>query len=423
MIVLHPSGCGKESAVELLVDRICQELALPRAGVTSVAALLAEGNTVPFIARYRKEATGSLDEVAIRAVEDRLAYYRELLDRRESVLKSIQKQGKLTPELKAKVEAAWTKTDLEDLYLPYKPKKRTKATDARERGLEPLLDALLADESGADPLMLAAPFVQEGQEGLEAPSACLEGAGHILAERLAEDAEVRAWLRQVFHDTGVLHVTLREERKEAPEALRFKPYWQFQEPLRKMPGHRILAVRRGEKEEILAVKLAVDRERLVTELVSRVPANPKSAYRAMLHDVCADAFDRLLAPGIETDVRIEAKKKADVEAIKVFQTNLDHLLLAPRRGSAAPWAWTPASAPAASWPSSTAWGSSWSRPPSIPWSPSGTWRAAGPSWSSWPGSTPSRRWRWATAPEAGRPRPSSAPGSRRPRGRTCCACP
>jgi uncharacterized protein len=318
--------------VELLVDRICQELALPRAGVTSVAALLAEGNTVPFIARYRKEATGSLDEVAIRAVEDRLAYYRELLDRRESVLKSIQKQGKLTPELKAKVEAAWTKTDLEDLYLPYKPKKRTKATDARERGLEPLLDALLADESGADPLMLAAPFVQEGQEGLEAPSACLEGAGHILAERLAEDAEVRAWLRQVFHDTGVLHVALREERKEAPEALRFKPYWQFQEPLRKMPGHRILAVRRGEKEEILAVKLAVDRERLVTELVSRVPANPKSAYRAMLHDVCADAFDRLLAPGIETDVRIEAKKKADVEAIKVFQTNLDHLLLAPPAG-------------------------------------------------------------------------------------------
>ena len=318
--------------MELLVDRICQELALPRAGVAAVAALLNEGNTVPFIARYRKEATGSLDEVAIRAVEDRLAYYRELLDRREAVLKSIQKQGKLTPELKARIEGAWVKTELEDLYLPYKPKKRTKATDARERGLEPLLDALLADESGADPLMLAAPFVKEGQEGLEAPSSCLEGAGHILAERLAEAAEVRAWLRQVFHDTGILHATLREERKEAPEALRFKPYWQYQEPLRKMPGHRVLAVRRGEKEEILGVKLAVDRDRLVTELVGRVAVNPGSGYRAMLHDVCADAFDRLLAPGIETDVRIEAKKKADTEAIKVFQTNLDHLLLAPPAG-------------------------------------------------------------------------------------------
>jgi uncharacterized protein len=318
--------------VELLVDRICQELALPRAGVASVAALLNEGNTVPFIARYRKEATGSLDEVAIRAVEERLGYYKELLERREAVLKSIQKQGKLTPELKAKIEGAWAKTELEDLYLPYKPKKRTKATDARERGLEPLLEALLTDASGADPLMLAAPFVKEDQEGTETPSRCVEGAGHILAERLAEDADVRAWMRQVFHDTGILHATLREERKDAPEALRFKPYWQFQEPLKKMPGHRILAVRRGEKEEILSAKLEVDREKLVTDLVFRVAINSASAYRALLHDVCGDTFDRLLSPSIETDVRIEAKKKADIEAIRVFQTNLDHLLLAPPAG-------------------------------------------------------------------------------------------
>ena len=318
--------------MELLVDRICQELALPRAGVASVAALLNEGNTVPFIARYRKEMTGSLDEVAIRAVEERLTYYRELLERREAVLKSVQKQGKLSPELQARIEAAWTKTELEDLYLPYKPKKRTKATDARERGLEPLLDALLADTTGADPLMLAAPFVKAEQEGLETPSRCLEGAGHILAERCAEDAEVRAWLRQVFHETGTLHAALREERKDSAEALRFKPYWQFQEPLKKMPGHRILAVRRGEKEEILTARLVVDREKLITELVFRVAIQPQSAYRAMLHEVCADAFDRLLAPSIETDVRIEAKKKADLEAIRVFQVNLDHLLLAPPAG-------------------------------------------------------------------------------------------
>jgi len=318
--------------VELLVDRICQELALPRAGVAAVAALLNEGNTVPFIARYRKEATGSLDEVAIRAIEERLVYFKELLERRETVIKTIDKQGKLTPDLRSRIEAAWSKTELEDLYLPYKPKKRTKATDARERGLEPLLDALLTDTTGADPLMLAAAYVKEGAEGLETPSACVEGAGHILAERLAEDADVRAWLRQVFHDTGVLHAELREERKEAPEALRFKPYWQFQEPLRKMPGHRVLAVRRGEKEEILTVKLAVEREKLVTELVARVKVEAASAYRNLLHDVCGDAFDRLLAPTLETDVRVEAKKKADLEAIKVFQTNLDHLLLAPPAG-------------------------------------------------------------------------------------------
>jgi uncharacterized protein len=322
----------KGRAVELLVDRICQELSLPRSGVAAVTALLNDGNTVPFIARYRKEVTGSLDEVAIRAVEDRLAYYKELLDRRETVLKSIDKQGFLTPELKARIENAWNRTELEDLYLPYKPKKHTKAMIARERGLEPLLEALMADETGADPLMLAAPFVKEDQEGLQTPSACLEGAGHILAERLAEDADVRAWYRQEFHDTGVLQSTLREERKDGQEALRFKPYWDFKEPIKKMPGHRVLALRRGEKEEILSVKLLVDREKLVTALVSKVAVNPKSAYRNYLHAVCEDAFDRLLAPTLETDVRMEAKKKADIEAIKVFQANLDHLLLAPPAG-------------------------------------------------------------------------------------------
>lgn len=318
--------------VELVVDRICQELKLPRSGVAATVALFNDGNTVPFIARYRKEATGSLDEVAIRAIEERLAYFKELLERRETVLKNVEKQGKLTEELKAKIEAAWSKTELEDLYLPYKPRKQTKATVARERGLEPLLDALLADESGADPLMLAAAYVKEGQEGLETPSACVEGAGHILAERLSEDAETRAWLREAFHAHGVLQSTLREERKEGQEALRFKPYWDFREPIRKMPPHRVLAVRRGEKEDLLTVKLVVDREAYVTQLVSRVAVNPKSGFRMSLHAVCEDAFDRLLAPTLETDVRMEAKKKADAEAIKVFQTNLDHLLLAPPAG-------------------------------------------------------------------------------------------
>lgn len=332
MISIHICVNSKGHGVDLVVDRICQELSLPRSGVASVVALLNEGNTVPFIARYRKEATGSMDEVAIRAVEDRVTYYKELLERRETVLKNIDKQGKLTPELKARVEKAWSKTELEDLYLPYKPKKRTKATDAKERGLEPLLDALLADETGADPLMLAAPYMKEDQEGLQTPSQCVEGAGHILAERLAEDADVRAWLRQEFHETGVILSTLREEKKDSQEALRFKPYWDFKEALKKMPGHRVLALRRGEKEEILSVKLTVDREKYVTMLVSKVSVNAKSGYRPFLHAVCEDAFDRLLAPTIETDVRMDAKKKADMEAIKVFQTNLDHLLLAPPAG-------------------------------------------------------------------------------------------
>jgi uncharacterized protein len=317
--------------VDQVLDLMAKELKLPRAGVAAIVALLEEGNTVPFIARYRKEATGSLDEVAIRAVEDRNAYYKDLLDRRKTVLKSIDEQGKLTPELKAKIEGTWVKAELEDLYLPYKPKKRTKATVARERGLEPLLDSLLADDSGADPFLIAEPFIKD-EDGLRAPSECMEGAGHILAERLTEDADIRAWLRLEFHEHGVLKSAIREERKADQAALRFKPYFDFSEPIRKIPSHRLLALRRGEKEDILTVKLVVERENLVSQLVSKVPVNPASGYRRFLNDVAGDAFDRLLAPAIESEVRYEAKKKADVEAIKVFQTNLDHLLLAPPAG-------------------------------------------------------------------------------------------
>ena len=317
--------------MDQVLDLMAKELKLPRAGVAAIVALLEEGNTVPFIARYRKEATGSLDEVAIRNVEDRHAYYKDLLDRRKTVLKSIDEQGKLTPELKAKIETTWVKAELEDLYLPYKPKKRTKATVARERGLEPLLDSLLADESGADPFLIAEPFIKD-EDGLRAPSECIEGAGHILAERLTEDAAIRAWLRLEFHEQGVLKSEIREERKADQAALRFKPYFDFSEPIRKIPSHRLLALRRGEKEEILTVKLLVERENLVSQLVSKVQIASGSGYRRFLNEVAGDAFDRLLAPAIESEVRYEAKKKADGEAIKVFQTNLDHLLLAPPAG-------------------------------------------------------------------------------------------
>ena len=317
--------------MDQVLDLMASELKLPRTGVAAVVALLEGGNTVPFIARYRKEATGSLDEVAIRAIEERHAYFKDLLDRRKTVLKSIAEQGKLTPELQARIESTWVKAVLEDLYLPYKPRKRTKATVARERGLEPLLDSLLADPSGADPLLIAEPFIKD-EDGLRAPSECVEGAGHILAERLAEDADVRAWLRAEFHDKGALESEVREEKKEAPSAQRFRPYFSFTEPIKKIPSHRLLALRRGEKEEILAVRLKVDRDGLAGQLATRIQADPGAAYRRWFPEVAADAFDRLLAPGIESEVRYEAKRKADAEAIKVFQTNLDHLLLAPPAG-------------------------------------------------------------------------------------------
>ena len=294
--------------MDQVLDLMAKELKLPRAGVAAIVALLEEGNTVPFIARYRKEATGSLDEVAIRAVEDRHAYYKDLLDRRKTVLKSIDEQGKLTPELKAKIEGTWVKAELEDLYLPYKPKKRTKATVARERGLEPLLDSLLADDSGADPFLIAEPFIKD-EDGLRSPSECMEGAGHILAERLTEDAEIRAWLRLEFHEHGVLKSEIREERKADQAALRFKPYFDFSEAIRKIPSHRLLALRRGEKEEILTVKLLVERENLVSQLVSKVQVNPGSGYRRFLNEVAGDAFDRLLAPTIESEVRVRGQEE------------------------------------------------------------------------------------------------------------------
>ena len=315
-----------------MIDLMTRELKLPRAAVAATAALLEEGNTVPFIARYRKEKTGSLDEVAIRAIEDRLAYFKDLVARRATVLKSIEEQGKLSPELKAKIEATWVKTELEDLYLPFKPKKRTKASVAKERGLEPLLEELLADATGAEAMMLAAPYVKAEEEGLRTPSECVEGAGHILAERLNEDADLRARLRQVLHDQGVLVSALREDKKEDKGAARFKSYWAFSEPLRKIPSHRLLALRRGEKEDILTVKLEVEREKLVSEVVQRIPANAASGYRNHISAVGADAFDRLLFPSLEVEVRMEAKRKADLEAIKVFQSNLDHLLLSPPAG-------------------------------------------------------------------------------------------
>ena len=318
--------------MDQMLDLMSRELKLPRTAVAAVAALLEEGNTVPFIARYRKEKTGSLDEVAIRAIEDRLAYFKDLVARRATVLKSIEEQGKLSPELKAKIEATWVKTELEDLYLPFKPKKRTKASVAKERGLEPLLDELLNDASGADSMMLAAPYVKDGEEGIATPSECVEGAGHILAERLNEDADLRAALRQSFHDHGVLISAVREDKKEDKGALRFKSYWTFSEPLRKIPSHRLLALRRGEKEDILTVKLEVEREKRVSEVVARIVVNPASGYLKHISAVGADAFDRLLFPSLEVEVRMEAKRKADLEAIKVFQSNLDHLLLSPPAG-------------------------------------------------------------------------------------------
>jgi uncharacterized protein len=230
---------------------LVSELALPAAGIAAVVKLMAEGATVPFIARYRKEATGGLDEVQIRTIGERFEYLTELEARRASVIGEIEKQGKLTPELLAKLRAAATKADLEDLYLPFKPKRRTRGVIALERGLGPLADAMWAQASDATPETLAASFLDPSKEVPDV-AAALSGARDICAERLADDAELRGHMRAAFLKDGVIRVKKRREHED--KATKFDMYANFEEPIAKVPSHRFLAIRRGENEDVLIVK-------------------------------------------------------------------------------------------------------------------------------------------------------------------------
>jgi protein Tex len=312
-----------------ILETVVQESGLPRQGVLQTIALLNEGGTVPFIARYRKEQTGELDEVQIRQIEDLLAYHRELAERKLTVLKSIEEQGKLTDELRKRITACRKKTELEDLYLPYKPKRRTKATIARERGLEPLADLIAAQElTQGTPAEVAAPFVNPELEVPDA-AAALEGAGHILAERLSEDADLRALVRGLTRDEGIFVSTVTDEAADA--AGKYKMYYDYQEPLKSMPSHRMLAVRRGEKESVLRLVLLAPEDAIMERLRVRV-IKGNSIFSDILQAVIADAYRRLVAPSIEVELRLEAKTRADEAAIAVFAENLRNLLLLPPAG-------------------------------------------------------------------------------------------
>ncbi|MEO8591751.1 MAG: Tex family protein [Candidatus Solibacter sp.] len=301
---------------------IAKLLNIPLAGMAAVIALLDEGATVPFIARYRKEATGNLDEVQIRDIQEKLEYFRELEDRRETVLKSIEEQGKLTPELKAKIEAALEKTSLEDLYLPYKPKRRTKASIARDKGLQPLADFLWAQDDATPLDQVAAQFGMPPEEALE-------GARHIVAEMVSENAEFRKAVRGMMMSDG--KVTSRKiEGVEDPEG-KFKMYAEYSEPASKIPSHRMLAIRRGAKEGILTFEIELDPQQPVGCLRSHVIRQPGD-WVPHLETAVEDSYERLLNPSIQTEVRLELKDRSDEEAIKVFRENLENLLLSPPAG-------------------------------------------------------------------------------------------
>ncbi len=312
-----------------ILTSIIQESGLKPFQVENTVTLLREGGTVPFIARYRKEKTGELDEVQIRLVEEKLAYFSELEERRGTVLKSIEEQGKLTAELRSRIEACRQKTELEDLYLPFKPKRRTKATIARERGLEPLADLLAAQEPGRLHEELAAPFVDPSKEVADGVAA-LEGAGHILAERLSEDADARALVRSLTWEQGAFVCRVAPEK--AGSVSKFEMYYDYREPLKEIPSHRMLAMRRGEKEEVLRLSVLAPEVEILLRLKGRL-LRGDSPCRPLLEGVAEDAYRRLIAPSIEVELRLEAKKRADEAAIAVFAQNLRNLLLAPPAGS------------------------------------------------------------------------------------------
>ena len=295
--------------------------------LTAVMELLDEGATVPFIARYRKEVTGNLDEVQIRDSQEKLEYFRELEERRETVLESIESQGKLTPELKAKIEAVLEKNELEDLYLPYKPKRRTKAQMAREKGLEPLAQFLWAQ--GPEPLETYAATFINAEKGVTSVAEALEGARHIVSEMVSENAEYRKSVRAMMMADGI--VTSRAiEGAEDPEG-KFKMYAEYSEPASKIPSHRMLAIRRGAKEGVLTFEIDLPRERPLGYLNTQVIHSQGECARHLAEAV-EDAYDRLLNPSIQTEVRLELKDRSDEEAIKVFRENLENLLLAPPAG-------------------------------------------------------------------------------------------
>ena len=302
---------------------IAQELNLSPRQVSAVARLFEEGATVPFIARYRKEMHGNLNEVQIGAIQERLTFHRELEARRETVLASVIQQGKLTDDLKARILACKTRAELEDVYLPYRPKRRTRAMVARERGLEPLAQLLLA-QGNEDPEAVATPFVNPGKEVPDVATA-LKGARDIAAEAIAEDAEVRGFARAYLSEHGTIHSEVVDP--PPPNPTKFEQYYDFEEPIASIPSHRFLAIKRGESEGVLRTTLSVSSEPTIEKALERFNLRAGSPWAEQLRLAAQDAYKRLIAPSVELDVAVALKQRADLAAVEVFAENLRHLLL------------------------------------------------------------------------------------------------
>jgi uncharacterized protein len=317
----------KAAVQERIQKQIAAELQLPVGKVRTTAGLLDEGNTIPFIARYRKEMTGELDENQLRDIEERLAYLRNLEARKLEVIRLIDEQGKLTDELKAAIEKSVKLQELEDVYRPYRQKRKTRASVAKEKGLEPLAEWILSQQRQGDMLVEAGKYVNEDKNVKTAEEA-VQGAMDIIAEQIADDAKVRAWVRRFTFDQGIL----RTEAKDTALESVYEMYYSYQEPVRKLPPHRILAINRGEREDVLRVALEIQTDRIHDYMIKQLVKGP-SVVRDALHAVVEDAYKRLLAPSVDREVRNEMTERAEEQAIDVFAENLRNLLLqAPVKG-------------------------------------------------------------------------------------------
>ena len=306
-----------------IIEQLARELNRPAEHIENVVRLLDEGNTIPFIARYRKELHGSMDDTALRTLEDRLAYLRNLTERKESVKASIAEQEKLTDELAAAIDAAQTLAEVEDLYRPYKPKRRTRATVAKEKGLEPLAALLFAQERDCPRPEEAAADYLSAEKGVETVADALQGANDIVAEWISDDAAIRRSLRELLEKRGTLRSLAATEEDSV-----YRLYYDFEQPLSRLQGHQILAINRGEKEKMLSATVLLDRE-LALPLLRRAVVKPGSAAMEFVKAAAEDAYDRLIYPSLEREMRAALTDKASEGAIKTFALNLKPLLMQP----------------------------------------------------------------------------------------------
>ena len=310
------------------IRQISSKLNLQNRQVESILQMQNEGATIPFMSRYRKEATGNLDEVVIGNVVEEIAYYNELQKRKDTILKTIEEQGKLNPELKKKIEDCYNSAELEDIYLPYKPKRKTRATQAIEKGLEPLAKEIF-EQRDMDPEELAVKFINDQVKEVKE---ALQGARDIIAEWISEHEQARAKTRQLFSETALLTSKVLSTKKEEADAQKYRDYFEFSEPLSKTPSHRLLAIRRGEKEGFLMMDISVEKQNALDEL-EKIFIRSSNAASAEVKKAIEESYSRLLKSSIENEFRLLSKGRADEEAINVFTENLRQLLLASPLGS------------------------------------------------------------------------------------------